>query len=96
MNNDVIYNVPKLVHLIEYRNNYQSLVTLFRTFELQVLGTWVERKQQDGQIYSGHCVFEHCCDLPPPTTECATLIMAIENIFCVALMFIIFTIVNRN
>ena len=53
-------------------------------------------KQQDGLIYSGHCVFEHCCDLPPPTTECATLIMAIENILCVALMVIIFTIVNRN
>ena len=43
MNNDVIYYDPKLLHLIEYRNHYQTLVTLVRTLEQQqVHGSRVE------------------------------------------------------
>ena len=56
MNNDVIYEDPMLVHLIKYRNHYQSLVTLFRTLEQQqVHGS--SRVEETALLHQGCQVF---------------------------------------
>ena len=56
MNNDVIYYDPESLHLIKYRNNYQSLVTLFRALSRCIWGAHCKKELSDMTINSRNVV----------------------------------------